>query len=127
MDLLLEFIAEVVLQIVFELVAEVLVAVVDRLTGGRLRLNKKTLTYVFLIGFGFILGCGSLELYGIVIKSRGLQIANLIVTPILAGLLMQLIGNVKAKKGKPGLVLDRFWHGYLFALFFALGRFVRQV
>lgn len=48
--------------------------------------------------------------------------ANLIVTPIIAGLSMSCLGAWRARRGQSIFPIDRFAYGYLFALSFALVR-----
>lgn len=54
---------------------------------------------------------------------RHFQIMNLIVTPVLVGLLMKLRGRILEKHNKKVIRIDSFWYGYVFALTFALVRF----
>ena len=57
------------------------------------------------------------------VKGEPLRILNLIITPVVVGLLMSLMGRWRARRGDPLLRLDRFACGYLFALSLALMRF----
>ena len=50
------------------------------------------------------------------------RLANLVVTPVLAGLAMTLLGHWRARRGDPVLRIDRFACGYLFALAVAVVR-----
>jgi hypothetical protein len=49
---------------------------------------------------------------------------NLLVTPVAVGLSMMAVGWWRAKRGQTLLRLDRFAYGYLFALSFAVVRYV---
>lgn len=51
------------------------------------------------------------------------RLANLVITPVLAGLAMTLLGLWRARRGDPVLRIDRFACGYLFALAVAVVRF----
>ncbi|HEV6964132.1 MULTISPECIES: hypothetical protein [Roseateles] len=51
------------------------------------------------------------------------RLLNLVVTPVLAGLAMTLIGHWRARRGDPVLRIDRFACGYLFALAVAVVRY----
>ena len=48
---------------------------------------------------------------------------NLLFTPVLAGLVMTLLGRWRAQRGDTVLRIDRFAYGYLFALAVAVVRF----
>ncbi|MEO8672786.1 MAG: hypothetical protein ABI411_15820 [Tahibacter sp.] len=73
---------------------------------------------------GGALGVGSLLLIPDHLMRVGpLRIANLVVTPILAGLSMAAFGAWRAHRGQAVLRIDRFSYGYLFALAFALVRY----
>ncbi|WP_028600975.1 hypothetical protein [Ottowia thiooxydans] len=52
-----------------------------------------------------------------------LRLVNLVVTPVVVGLLMCLMGAWRAKRGQAVLRIDRFSYGFLFAFFLALVRF----
>jgi hypothetical protein len=52
-----------------------------------------------------------------------LRIANLIITPVVAGFAMVALGRWRMRRGQGGLYLHRFGYGLLFALTFALVRF----
>lgn len=52
------------------------------------------------------------------------QWANLLLAPVAAGLAMPILGAWRARRGQDTLRIDRFAYGYLFALAFALVRFV---
>jgi hypothetical protein len=57
------------------------------------------------------------------IRRRSLRIANLLVSPIAAGLVMAALGAYERKQGKAPLRLDSFAYGFVFALGVALIRF----
>jgi hypothetical protein len=48
---------------------------------------------------------------------------NLVVVPVLVGLVMVLLGAWRARRGDTVLRIDRFSYGYLFALALAAVRF----
>ncbi|MFM9438270.1 hypothetical protein ACFDR9_005374 [Janthinobacterium sp. CG_23.3] len=58
------------------------------------------------------------------LRERPLQILNLIVTPVLVGFAMAQIGAWRARRGDAVLRIDRFAYAYLFALAFAIVRFL---
>jgi hypothetical protein len=52
------------------------------------------------------------------------RLANLVVTPVIAGALMSLIGGRRQLKGEPLIRLDRFAYGVVFAFAMSLVRFL---
>lgn len=52
------------------------------------------------------------------------QWANLLLAPVAAGLAMAILGAWRTRRGQDTLRIDSFAYGYLFALAFALVRFV---
>jgi hypothetical protein len=52
------------------------------------------------------------------------RLANLIVTPVIAGALMSFIGGRRQLKGEPLIRLDRFAYGVVFAFAMSLVRFL---
>jgi hypothetical protein len=79
--------------------------------------------------FGYIIfgvAAGGLSLWlvpALFISSQWLRIANLILTPVVAGLLMDRLGAWREKKDQETIRLDTFSYGFLFALSMALVRF----
>ena len=51
-----------------------------------------------------------------------LQIANTVLSPIVAGFAMVGIGRWRARRGQQAILLHTFWFGFAFALIFALVR-----
>ncbi|MDR7269572.1 hypothetical protein J2X20_002201 [Pelomonas saccharophila] len=51
------------------------------------------------------------------------RLINLVVTPVIAGFAMTLMGLWRARRGDPVLRIDRFACGYLFALTLAVVRY----
>ena len=51
------------------------------------------------------------------------RLVNLVVTPVIAGFAMALLGLWRARRGDPVLRIDRFACGYLFALTVAVVRY----
>nr|WP_283254712.1 hypothetical protein [Luteimonas galliterrae] len=74
--------------------------------------------------FGAALGAASLFLFPEHFMPSGTwRLANLIATPIAAGLLMAAFGAWRARRGQAVFRIDRFSYGYLFALSLALVRY----
>ncbi len=74
--------------------------------------------------FGAVAGAISLWLFPTsFVHGETMRMINLVVTPIVVGLLMCVIGAWRARRGQVVLRIDRFTYGYLFALSLALIRF----
>jgi len=58
------------------------------------------------------------------IHSCALRVLNLFLTPLLAGLVMALIGLLRPRKGPYRVRLDGFGYGFIFAFGMALMRFL---
>jgi len=75
--------------------------------------------------FGAIVGGLSLLVFpDLLLDDKSHSIANIIITPILGGLMMMSIGLIKRRKHKMIIRLDSFLYGYIFALMMALVRYV---
>lgn len=128
----MEFVFELVWSIVGELVIQIVAQLSIELgfhSVGEILVEKKDRNpYIAFIGYivlGVIIGGISLGLYPeLLIDSPKLALANLILTPILLGLLMAIIGFVLNKKGKRRLRLESFSYGYVFAFSIGLIRYV---
>lgn len=121
LELILQFLGEILLQIVFEALAEVgLHSLVEPF-------RRPPNRWLAALGYALLgAAAGGLSLLAFpshLVSSPGLRIANLIITPIAVGLLMGVMGAWRARRGQPLLRIDRFAYGYLFALFLALVRF----
>ena len=57
------------------------------------------------------------------LHSKTLRVANLILTPVVSGAVMALIGMLRTRLGKPVIAIDRFSYGFVFALAMAAVRF----
>ena len=58
------------------------------------------------------------------IKNHTLRLLNLMITPVLAGLIMAKFGRLKEKKGMDIIRLDKFGYGFIFAFTMTLTRFI---
>jgi hypothetical protein len=72
---------------------------------------------------GALAGLASVLVVPALLAAPHLRIANLVVTPILAGASMCLVGAWRLRREQELVRLDRFAYGYLFALAMALVRF----
>lgn len=74
--------------------------------------------------FGAMAGALSLWLLpALFIDAPWLRAVNLIVTPVLAGLMMAQLGAWRERRDQPTIRLDSFAYGYVFALAMAVVRF----
>ncbi len=122
--ILIEVFGELVLQILAELFIE------GSMTGLRSSLRKfkkrnPVVVWFFYVSLGAGLGLTSLFIFpDHFIKNPALRIVNLIVTPVLAGLLMSLVGHLRRRRGQDPIQLDRFLYGFSFAAAMAFVRLI---
>jgi hypothetical protein len=121
LEAVLEIFAEYFFQVVFEILAESGVRSIGEVFQRRPKPWVAALGYIFL---GLIAGWISVWLVPALLTSHVLRIANVLLTPILCGLTMSLIGAWRDLRGQERIRLDRFAYGYVFALSVALVRFV---
>lgn len=119
-EFLFELIGELLLQIVVEILGEL----GFRAMGEPFRKQR----HPWLLGAGYALlgavaGVLSLGVFPDYLVAPPFRIANLIVTPLLVGLMMSALGAWRAQQGLFLLRWDRFIYGYVFALAFALIRY----
>ncbi|QNM98820.1 hypothetical protein [Chitinimonas koreensis] len=116
-ELLLEFVVQIIGELLFELGLRSL-ADPDR---------KPANPWLAALGYaivGALLGGASLALFPhSMLAGTPWRWVNLIATPVAAGLCMAALGAWRARRGQQVLRIDRFAFGYLFALSFALTRF----
>ncbi len=122
MELVIDLLLEILIQIAGELLFELgLHAVAEPF-------RKPPVPWIAAIGyalFGTLFGAISLWLVPHhMVAGAALRWLNLLLTPIAAGLSMAWLGSWRARRGQVVLRIDRFSYGYLFALCFALVRFV---
>jgi len=120
-EVLFSFIGEFVLQVLLEALAEM------GLHSMRETWRKPPNPWFAAIGyalFGAIAGGLSLLfLPDLLVHSHSLQMINVILTPIAAGLAMMAMGAWRRRRDQDIIRLDKFAYGYLFALAMALVRF----
>jgi hypothetical protein len=117
-QLLLEFIVQVIGEALFELGFHAMAEPFRKPP-------NPWLASVGYIIFGSIIGALTLwPLPNHMVAGASLRWVNLLVTPIAAGLCMSWLGSWRAKRGQAVLRIDRFSYGYLFALSFAIVRFL---
>lgn len=125
MSIVFEFLLEFVLTFFIELLGAGVEGGVEKISDGRLRFKASPLWYLLLLpAAALFLGALSARFHPLLLSTKTLRIANLLVTPLIAGFGMHMIGNLKRARGKQALVLDAFVSGYVFALAFAIGRWL---
>jgi hypothetical protein len=119
---LFELFGEVLLQFIFEVLAE------WGVRAARKPLRMPTVDpWVAALGY-MLLGTGAgllsvwLVPHSFITWPMG-RLANVIVTPLLTGALMALVGAWRRRRGQDVLRIDRFFHGFLFAFAMALVRY----
>lgn len=120
---------EVFFEIFFELILQL---VVEYLTSSGLRAplrkRKGPPAPAWLAGAGYLVLGGLLGGASLIIfpthwvSDPGMRLLNLLITPVIAGLLMSALGAWRRRRGKELLRLDQFTHGWLFAFALALVR-----
>jgi hypothetical protein len=125
MEALLEFLLEIAGEFFFELVVQLLFEFGARVLLAPFRSVAVSLRAPWLAIAGAIAGALSLALAPHALFERPwLRVANLLVTPLLAGVAVAALGAFRARRGLVVLPFDRFRGGFAFALAFAGVRFV---
>lgn len=120
LEAILEFVGELLLQLVAEALVELGAHWLRNPLRGPTKAWLAALAYA-LLGAG--VGGISLQIFPANFVYGPWRIANLVLTPVAAGLAMCLAGHWRARRGHAVLRIDRFACGYLFALSFALVRY----
>ncbi len=75
--------------------------------------------------FGLIAGGLSLWIFPVLfIDATWLRVVNVVLTPIVAGFAMSVLGSYRRRRGQEIIRLDTFSYGALFALGMAVVRFI---
>jgi hypothetical protein len=126
MEELLSFVIQVFGELLLQLLLELLSEIGVRTFTGMIR-PTHTGPWMAFAGYlllGAVIGVISLHfLPHHLITSPGGRLANLVVTPLLAGGFMMRLGNWRAGKDQDLIRLDEFVYGFCFALEIALIRF----
>lgn len=122
----MEFIVELLLEFLIQIFGEALFELGLRSVMEPFR--KRPNRWFAVIGytiFGATLGGISLWPFPHhMVRNPAWRAANLFATPFAAGLCMSLLGAWRSRRGQAIVGIDRFWYGALFALAFAVVRFV---
>lgn len=110
--IILEFLAEIALELLFQL-------------GFRRVVDIFKHPLIVAILFGIISGFVSLLFFSdVLITNEYLQIANLLITPVMLGFIMSLLGKMYKKFGLPRTAIDNFAYGFSFAMAMTLVRYI---
>ena len=121
---LLQFIAELALQLLFEVLAEL------GLHSIRAAVRPSGSSHPLLAALGYaILGAivGGISLLVFpsnFISVAWLRVVNLVAAPLVAGAAMAGLGAWRKRRAQEPVLLDRFAYGFLFAVSMALVRFM---
>jgi hypothetical protein len=120
-EVLFSFVGEFLLQVFAEALAEL------GLHSVREAFRKPPNPWLAAIGyalFGAIAGGISLWILPtLLVHSHSMQLMNVVLTPIAAGLAMMAMGAWRRRRDQELIRIDKFAYGYLFALGMALVRF----
>ena len=126
-EIIFNFLIEMVAQIFIELTAEMGI----RKIGDAFDLSKPKNPIFSLMGYIILaVCCAFISLHFFkdhFIKNESLRLLNLVITPILVGMIMNLRGKVLMKRNQNTIRLDSFWYGFSFALTFGLIRHIFSI
>jgi hypothetical protein len=121
LEALLQFVGELVLQVLFEAAAEL---GFHSLKETFRRPGNPVLSAIGFFLWGLLAGGISLLLMPrSFIANPGLRVLNLVITPLAAGGIMMLIGKLRERRGQILVSLDRFGYAYIFAFAMAAVRY----
>ena len=120
-EIILELAGEFLLQAFGEVLLEI---GLQSLSEPLRRKPNPWLAAIAYANFGALAGGLSLLVFKEHMVPEPWRIANLIVTPLLVGAIMSVLGSLRMRRGEPVLGIDRFAYGYVFALAIALVRFI---
>jgi hypothetical protein len=125
---LLSGIAELLLEVVFEVALESIVALIVRSVRNAVEESKAIGTILAGAGYfllGVLLGAASLAVHPHPLfhpsKFHGV---SLLASPIITGLVMSQVGSVLRRHGKRPVRIESFGYGFMFALGWAIIRFI---
>ena len=121
-EILFQFLGEIILQAIFEALFELgLHSLADTFK----RPKSPILSTIGFILWGAIAGGISLLIFPhSPIRNSDFRTLNLVVTPVIVGLMMMLIGKFRDKRGQALVRIDRFGYGFIFAFAMALARYI---
>lgn len=131
MEFIFEIIFQVVSEFILQIIAELLVEMGLHSIGQVFRRDRNPIfAFIGYALLGVIVGFISLLIFPRpLIRSasfRGINLhgIGLLISPLLAGLVMSLIGSLRRKRGMSVIRLDSFGYGFIFAFGMSLIRFL---
>ena len=121
-EILLQFFGELLLQLLFEAAAELGVHGLKE-TFKKAK-NPVVATMGFILWGAIAGGISLLIMPKSTIHNLLYRQINVIVTPLVAGVTMMLIGHARSRKGETLVRLDRFGYAFVFALTMAIIRYI---
>jgi len=124
----MSFLIEFLLVILYEVFAQMLFELgVHSVAEPFQKKPSPILAFIGYIILGAISGFLSIFLFkNSFIHDTTLQVLNLIITPLVVGFLMSLLGKARAKKGLELIRLDKFSYGFAFAFSMAFVRYLHN-
>ncbi|MGH9900264.1 MAG: hypothetical protein ACRD68_00315 [Pyrinomonadaceae bacterium] len=126
MELLFEFLFQIVFEFVLQVAGELLVELGLRGLAEPFQAREARNPFLALIGYaflGFVAGGISLIFFPHpFIRGSELHGISLLISPLLAGGAMSLVGMLRRRRGETALRLDSFGYGFIFAFAMALVR-----
>ena len=121
-EIILQFLGEIILQMFFEILAEIgLRSLMDIFK----RQKNPILSTIGFVLLGSIAGGISLLIFpNSAIHKPVMRMINLVITPVVAGGFMMLVGRERGKRGQSLVRLDRFGYAFVFALAMAAVRYI---
>ena len=133
MEFIFEILFQVLLEFILQVGAEILMELglhsISQVFHGR-RTRNPIFAFIGYALLGVIVGFISLLIFPRpLIRSasfRGINLhgIGLLISPLLAGLVMSLIGSIRRRRGMSVIRLDSFGYGFIFAFGMALIRFL---
>jgi hypothetical protein len=121
---LFEIAGEFLLQMLFEAVAELFGHAVKAKSRRSTPMRPEIAAFGYAL-FGALAGVASLWLMpNLFIESKPIRFANLIITPLLSGLMMGWVGSWRRRHDRNTVRIESFAYGFCFAFAMAVVRFV---
>lgn len=126
LELLFEFLFQIVFEFILQIFGELLVELGLRSLAEPFYEREARNPFLAVIGYallGFVAGGLSLLIFPhSFVRSTKLHGISLLITPLLAGLAMSLVGSLRRRQGEQMIRLDSFGCGFIFAFGMAFVR-----
>jgi hypothetical protein len=130
LEIIFEFIFQAIGEVVLQIVAEGLFELGFYSLAEALNRKKRRNPILASIGYllwGGVIGVVTIVIFpSLMIKNPVFRVLNLIITPIIAGVSMSVLGSLRKRKGQDLLRIDSFFYGALFAFGLAIVRFLYE-